>query len=99
MYSTYLLLLLISLHCSYVILHVGIHKIKFFLVILILNPDGDNFTVPKLWNARDTTQLDEPRLMMFLKQKFKFGTFATACRSFSSLMFINFISHRFVLEL
>ena len=55
MYSTYPLLLLLSLHCSYVIL--GIHKIKFFLVILVLNPDGNNFAAPKLWNALDTTYL------------------------------------------
>ena len=53
MYSTYPLFLLLSLHCSYVIL--GIHKIKFFLVILVLNPDGKNFAAPKLWNALDAT--------------------------------------------
>ena len=53
MYSTYPLFLLLSLHCSYVIL--GIHKIKFFLIILVLNPDGNNFAAPKLWNALDAT--------------------------------------------
>ena len=55
MYGTYMypLLLHLSLLCSYVIL--GIHKIKFFLVILVLNPDGNNFAVPKLGNALDTT--------------------------------------------
>ena len=37
--------------------------------------------------------------MMFLKQKFKVGTFIEAYRSLTSLMFINFISHRFVLGL
>ena len=35
--------------------------------------------------------------MMFLKQKFKVGIFITAYRSMCSLMFINSISHRFVL--
>lgn len=37
--------------------------------------------------------------MMFLKQKFKVGIFITAYRSMCSLMFINSISHRFVLVL
>ena len=51
----YPLLLHLSLHCSDVIL--GIHKIKFFLVILVLNPDGNNFAAPKLRNTLDTTYL------------------------------------------
>ena len=53
MYGTYMYpsLTSSSLHCSYVIL--GIHKIKFFLVILVLNPNGNNFAAPKMWNALD----------------------------------------------